>query len=93
MMEPPKKLYLLTHDELGQEIDDLAEVFWSWDRQSSTDAEYILVDSRLECLYPDRCLMPGNHFASECHTVEDYESYLADLENDNPQGGVDDGKK
>ena len=25
------------------------------------------------CLFPDRCLMPGLHFTSECHTVEDIE--------------------
>ena len=30
------------------------------------------------CCFPDRCLMPGEHLRSECHTAEMLENYLAE---------------
>jgi hypothetical protein len=31
------------------------------------------------CCYPDKCLMPGAHTRSECHTVEDAEAYEREM--------------
>jgi hypothetical protein len=33
---------------------------------------------REECQFPGRCLMPGDHLSSECHTVEMVEQYNRD---------------
>jgi hypothetical protein len=32
-------------------------------------------EERWGCLFPDECLMPGEHTKSECHTAEMLEEY------------------
>ena len=33
-------------------------------------------DDPIGCCFPGKCLMPGEHFESECHTVEMVEDAL-----------------
>lgn len=38
-------------------------------------------DNEMEpgCCFPGRCLMPGEHLSSECHTAEMMEDHLAEM--------------
>jgi hypothetical protein len=45
------------------------------------EPEYEDDDDELdECCFPARCLMPGYHLRSECHTAEMLEEYAVDCD-------------
>lgn len=49
-----------------------------WEPENNDDEDDFLEDDNndsIGCLFPDRCLMPGEHLTSECHTVEMLEDY------------------
>lgn len=49
------------------EIDDLDEAEDDYaDHEERSDSD------RFGCLYPDECVMPGEHLECECHTAEMY---------------------
>ena len=53
-------------DSPPEEGDD-----WTiWDYHAAEEWEGEQDEERWACQFGDACLMPGDHMASECHTVE-----------------------
>ena len=58
-------------DDLFRHYDDNEEDgIEPWDEEGHDD---------WTCAFPDKCLMPGEHTRSECHTAEMYEEYVRDI--------------
>lgn len=52
--------------------------FWDDDEDPGCVSEVEDERERPGCVFPGRCLMPGLHYPSECHTVEMIEAIEAE---------------
>lgn len=77
MSSPSKNYDPTTCEECGfSEIGCIC----GYNEDTDPDLDY----HRTGCVFPGRCLMPGEHMMDECHTIADVEAWAEEMAEADP---------